>query len=289
MLWATASCCRTGPTQARWYSDGSTSQQLCTERAQDALGEQAKGIIAPQQEGVGLEFCIQACELFYQSMSRILEVRLHFSNQTLQSRVSRTTRHGVGRAPRDPVHFFMRQMLKSFIRRRLVKMALWVESHVSKFPGQMLSFGTAHRKHRQGEVRRAADDKKARRLDAEEAANDVIGDLVIFGAADAMNEQIAQDQPREHGGQESAWPQRVAIACHGQKRGYGSLGLRRKRWPGDSAGAKFDHVLAGTHEQARAAAVTGAPGPERQFEPVSVGGQIRYGMITTTDSVAAAM
>ena len=87
----------------------------------------------------------------------------------------------------------MRYLLPSGTRRVYRQMALGVPVHVAQLPRDAAPAFWADRDGRQRQQPRRRQDQKFRRFDAVESADQVVGQLVVLAAADAVDKQVGQE------------------------------------------------------------------------------------------------
>ncbi len=91
------------------------------------------------------------------------------------------------------------QQYTNFLGIRFDEVAVRIEGQVAEPSIDCTQVGRGRCVGRQPEPEGEREGEEARRLEAEESPRDLIAQFVVLGAADSMDEQVAEQEPAEHG------------------------------------------------------------------------------------------
>jgi hypothetical protein len=126
------------------------------------------------------------------------------------------------------------------------------------------------------EQRRAGDDQISWCRPSKKSRNQKIGELIVLGAADSVDEKIAEQEPCEHGGHQRARPKRDALVGQFAELSHGRGGIAV--WFEGQVGFEGVQVADdraapfALHEQRSPVRGLRGPYPERQLERIVCAG-----------------
>ena len=125
---------------------------------------------------------------------------------------------------------------------------------------------------RDRQVQRAGGDEKRRRRKAKESLDHVVGEPVVFCAADAVNKQIAEAACARRASSTAPAARADPAIAERRKLADGRVGIRFRRKPQGNIQILADRKAPnpsprGNDEHAAATRIVGRPNPERRFEP----------------------
>src|SRR5262249_50318506 len=133
--------------------------------------------------------------------------------------------------------------------------------------------------------------QERRRLDVVHPAEQFIGQLIVLGAADAVDEEIGKEQSaKERRGERPAAnfeATRFQIAPCGDERAW--TAGERKAWPLFGAGEEFVARGALADEQPLTPTLSRTPSPERRLQTIALPSEVGDRVIGAADAVALAV
>ena len=179
---------------------------------------------------------------------------------------------------------------------RFVEMAVGIESQVAELTLDGRKIVRSCGIDRETQVEGHGQGQVGRRLEAEEAARDLVAQLVVFRPADSVDEQVAE----QVAGRTSWWS---GPGCAGGPTAPPGRGVVRPRntlrHRGTAGGSQEDLVLTGDPQidggspsrrmSARRRGGVGSPDPERGLQPLACPVEGRDGMMPTADVVGCAI
>ncbi len=168
---------------------------------------------------------------------------------------------------RSPDHF--RAALQQ-VRGQVAQVALRIEADVAAGAPELIDFPFIDPGARQRQVRRAGHARHGRVYGAEEALHVPVGHLVVLRTADAVQEQVGQQQPRDPGQRQGPRPHLPALVLTRP----GRSGLGRVRQPPQletidlGVVRKQRDVRTGVLREETPARTVAPKHPQRQFDPL---------------------